>query len=176
MAHVESWQTLGVHQDIKNFPCPPCTLHVEWHKAKLDKPGTVFTPAMTQAEPHCSWGGDSNHLYTLIMMDPDAPSRSDPQMREFRHWVVVNIPGDNVSKGEVLTPYMGPAPPKGTGLHRYILCVYRQADKVLVPEKIKVELANEKTRAKWNMHDFVTKVLGKSTHCAAGNVFQAENK
>ncbi|KAF8414558.1 hypothetical protein L210DRAFT_3434826, partial [Boletus edulis BED1] len=26
--------------------------------------------------------------YTLVMTDPDAPSRSDPKMGEWRHWLV----------------------------------------------------------------------------------------
>jgi hypothetical protein len=26
--------------------------------------------------------------YTLVMVDPDAPSRGDPKYRQFRHWMV----------------------------------------------------------------------------------------
>ena len=52
--------------------------------------------------------------------DPDAPSRADPSWREWRHWLVGNIPGTEVSKGEVLSEYIGAGPPEGTGLHRYI--------------------------------------------------------
>ena len=55
-----------------------------------------------------------------IFADPDAPSRTDPKYREWRHWLVVNVPGTDVSKGEVLSAYVGAGPPKGTGLHRYI--------------------------------------------------------
>jgi hypothetical protein len=40
-------------------------------------------------------GVDSNSFYTLVMSDPDAPSRSNPKMREWRHWVVGNIHGGN---------------------------------------------------------------------------------
>ena len=59
---------------------------------------------------------------TLIFpTDPDAPSRKDPKYREWRHWLVVNIPGGDVSKGEVCAEYVGAGPPKGTGLHRYIV-------------------------------------------------------
>ena len=61
------------------------------------------------------------------MSDPDAPSRADPKYQEWfiavisrinfsrRHWVVVNIPGSDVSKGNVAAPYMGPGPPPKTG-------------------------------------------------------------
>ena len=59
--------------------------------------------------------------------DPDAPSRKEPKYREWRHWVVVNIPGGDVSKGEVCAEYVGAGPPKGTGLHRYVILGERMA-------------------------------------------------
>ena len=57
---------------------------------------------------------------SLITVDPDAPSRADPKWGEWRHWLVVNIPGCEVSKGEALSIYIGSGPPQGTGLHRYV--------------------------------------------------------
>ena len=52
--------------------------------------------------------------------DPDAPSRANPTKGEWRHWLVVNISGCDVTGGETLFEYVGSGPPKGTGLHRYI--------------------------------------------------------
>jgi len=52
------------------------------------------------------------------IVDPDAPSRADPVFREWLHWCVVNIPGADISKGQVLSDYMGSGPPKGTGSDR----------------------------------------------------------
>ena len=69
-------------------------------------------------------------------VDPDAPSRKEPKYREWRHWVVVNIPGGDVSKGEVCAEYVGAGPPKGTGLHRYVILGeghYVQSCSSLVP-------------------------------------------
>lgn len=51
----------------------------------------------------------------FVLTDPDAPSRANPVRREFRHWLVGNIPGDKVDEGETLTEYVGSGPPKGTG-------------------------------------------------------------
>ena len=59
-------------------------------------------------------------LRSFFTVDPDAPSRADPKWGEWRHWLVVNIPGCEVSKGEVLSVYIGSGPPQGTGLHRYV--------------------------------------------------------
>jgi phosphatidylethanolamine-binding protein (PEBP) family uncharacterized protein len=41
---------------------------------------------------------DPKTLYTVVMVDPDALSRSNPVYREYRHWLVVNIP---VKKGQM---------------------------------------------------------------------------
>lgn len=58
--------------------------------------------------------------YTLILTDPDAPSRAEPKLREWVHWVRVNIPGDNLpcdgeDGGDDLKTYVGSAPPADTG-------------------------------------------------------------
>lgn len=50
-----------------------------------------------------------------FFLDPDAPSRKDPKFREWHHWLVGNIPGFNVSQGEVLSEYVGSGPPKDSG-------------------------------------------------------------
>ncbi|XP_021912028.1 protein MOTHER of FT and TFL1 [Carica papaya] len=59
------------------------------------------------------------------MTDPDAPSPSEPSMREWVHWVVVDIPGGtNPTRGKEILPYMGPRPP--VGIHRYIMVLFQQ--------------------------------------------------
>lgn len=52
----------------------------------------------------------------LSSSDPDAPSRTNPVKREWRHWVVVNLESaDDLDSGTTLTSYNGPAPPARTG-------------------------------------------------------------
>jgi phosphatidylethanolamine-binding protein (PEBP) family uncharacterized protein len=63
------------------------------------------------------------------MTDPDAPSRENPTYREWHHWLVVNVPGNKISEGEIKSAYIGSGPPRGTGLHRYVLLVYQQQAK-----------------------------------------------
>ncbi|ORX47420.1 PEBP-like protein [Hesseltinella vesiculosa] len=76
-------------------------------------------------------GEESTHdYYTLMLVDPDAPSRADPKNGPWRHWVVTNIPEgqpDQVNaSANQLTTYIGPSPPAGSGDHRYVFLWYKQ--------------------------------------------------
>jgi len=58
----------------------------------LDEPDVVITP-MNLPFANADSTGEGDDLakevsYTLVMTDPDAPSRADPKYRQFRHWVV----------------------------------------------------------------------------------------
>lgn len=69
--------------------------------------------------------------YTLMMIDPDAPSRAEPRAAPIRHWVVIDIPGAGLAKGDisggtVTSPYHQPGPPAGSGYHRYGQFVFEQ--------------------------------------------------
>lgn len=77
------------------------------------------------------------------MIDPDAPSPSQPKARSWLHWLVVNVPVQRVTsshdsmrgtgssslqcdadRGETVLPYAPPSPPVGT--HRYMFIVCQQ--------------------------------------------------
>lgn len=60
-------------------------------------------------------------LYTIVIWDPDAP-----QNPSFLHWLVVNIPGGDVARGDTLQAYYPPSPPAGSGEHRYYVGLYEQ--------------------------------------------------
>uniref|UniRef100_R7W461 Protein MOTHER of FT and TF 1 n=1 Tax=Aegilops tauschii TaxID=37682 RepID=R7W461_AEGTA len=77
----------------------------------------MFVPSVAMA---VAYGARDLSNGCHVMTDPDAPSPSEPTMREYLHWIVVNIPGGtDATKGEVVVPYMGPRPP--VGIHRYVL-------------------------------------------------------
>jgi len=67
--------------------------------------------------------------YTLVMTDPDAPSRKDPKWREWVHWGVINLSATG-SDGEEVIQYIGSGPPKDTGYHRYCFLLFEHKDKV----------------------------------------------
>ena len=57
-------------------------------------------------------------LYTVAMVDPDAPSRKNPRAAQWLHWILTNVDGERLLSGEDLTgkevtAYAGPSPPKG---------------------------------------------------------------
>ncbi|KAF5759901.1 putative phosphatidylethanolamine-binding protein [Helianthus annuus] len=49
--------------------------------------------ATAQIAPRVVIGGNQDELYTLIMVDPDAPNPNEPSSREVVLWIVTNIPG-----------------------------------------------------------------------------------
>lgn len=88
--------------------------------------GKELTPTQVKDKPQVTWQANKGAYYTLMMVDPDAPSRTDPKFREIRHWLVMNILESAVESGDEITEYRGSGAPKGTGLHRYIFLVYKQ--------------------------------------------------
>jgi len=58
--------------------------------------GQVITPTQAQVAPVVGWEAEKGAYYTLVLTDPDAPSRASPSLREWVHWVRVNIPVDNL--------------------------------------------------------------------------------
>lgn len=83
---------------------PSLLFSVIWPNGKEAMLGNELTTADTQEEPVVSFTpmvvpdettgeimgrtAAGEVTYTLVMMDPDAPSRTDPKSKEFRHWVV----------------------------------------------------------------------------------------
>ncbi|KAL6281672.1 hypothetical protein ACE6H2_018553 [Prunus campanulata] len=93
--------------------------------------GCDIKPSMAINPPKITVSGQPGELYTLVMTDPDAPSPSEPSMREWVHWIVADIPGGTSPvRGKIFTlwkeilAYVGPRPP--VGIHRYILVLFQQ--------------------------------------------------
>ncbi|ODV59595.1 YbhB/YbcL family Raf kinase inhibitor-like protein [Ascoidea rubescens DSM 1968] len=87
----------------------------------------------------------SSDLFTLVVTDPDAPSRTDKKWSEYCHYIASNLvlkdttPGSastdqflsaelplESSSNVTLIPYMGPGPPPKTGKHRYVFILFKQ--------------------------------------------------
>ncbi|CAG7904808.1 hypothetical protein BRARA_G03476 [Brassica rapa] len=70
-------------------------------------------------------GDDLRNFYTLVMVDPDVPSPSNPYLREYLHWLVTDIPATTgTTFGNELVYYENPCPT--SGIHRVALILFRQ--------------------------------------------------
>jgi len=149
---------------------PKAVLDVKYGDLAV-KLGNDLTPTQVKNPPTVTWAADANKLYLLCMTDPDAPSRKDPKFREWHHWLVGNIPGSDISKGDVLSAYIGSGPPEGTGKHRYVFLVYEQPGKLTFDEKRLTNRSGD-GRGKFSIRNFAKKYkLGQPI---AGNFYQAE--
>ncbi|CAI4232275.1 unnamed protein product [Auanema sp. JU1783] len=151
---------------------PAKTVKVEYDSGVEVSLGNVLTPTQVKNVPKLSWEAESDALYTVIMTDPDAPSRKEPTYREWHHWLVVNVPGNDISKGDTISEYIGSGPPQGTGLHRYVFLVYKQQGKIQDNEHGKLTNTSGDNRGCWKAAKFVEK-HGLGTP-VAGNFYQSE--
>ncbi|XP_072122605.1 phosphatidylethanolamine-binding protein 4 [Mobula birostris] len=143
----------------------------------------IIIPKCHQFRRHLSedWGeplvkfseAKEGMMYVLIMVDPDAPSKSNPVFRHWRHWLVTNICGsdllDGNAKGMVLSEYRPPTPPSGTGYHRYQFFLYEQPDDAVIT----LNEHEKKSFGYWNLKSFITRSnLGKPV---ASTQFMTQN-
>ncbi|KAK1122563.1 Phosphatidylethanolamine-binding protein 1 [Melipona bicolor] len=163
-------QTHGVVPDVID-KVPTNVLQVTYPNNLAVEIGKVLTPTQVKDPPTVKWDGDANTFYALCMTDPDAPSRKEPKFREWHHWLIGNIPGSDVSKGEVLSEYVGSGPPKGTGLHRYVFLLYKQPQKLTFDEPRLTNRSGD-NRANFSIKKFAAKY--KLGDPIAGNMYQAE--
>ena len=104
------------------------------------------------------------------MIDPDAPSRTNPIKANWLHWMIINTGFDksgHLLQGQTIWEYYGPAPPKGSGPHRYFFILLKQ------PEYIK--LSNPPTqRENFNLAQLIEqnqlKIIASNYFKAGGSV------
>jgi phosphatidylethanolamine-binding protein (PEBP) family uncharacterized protein len=94
-------------------------------------PGLTLTPANSTVT--------FNGNYTVAMIDPGAVG-SDQSSGQNRHWLVngASISGGNVTfeGATTITEYAGPAPPAGSGPHRYTIVIYAQGQNFAPPQNL----------------------------------------
>lgn len=136
--------------------------------------GQELTPTEVKDQPiSVRWPTEPDALYTLVFSDPDAPSRSDARFREILHWLVVNIPGTDIEAGETYAEYIGSGPPLDSGLHRYVLLVFKQPG----GKRLSLDRAKVSARSGDGRYAFKTRHLIEEYHLGdpvAGNFYQAQ--
>ncbi|RWW12529.1 hypothetical protein GW17_00023804 [Ensete ventricosum] len=88
--------------------------------------GCEFKPSAVVEQPRIEVGGtDLRIFYTLIMVDPDAPSPSEPTLGEYLYLLVTDIPATTeASFGKICVCYERPRPQ--LGIHRYVVVLFQQ--------------------------------------------------
>lgn len=160
------------------------TLEIQYDKPAVNvHMGNELLPSDTQTLPvityHASKPLDLDATYTIIMTDPDVPSRLDNSEGEVCHYVATGFKFDSV-KGGVLSgqgvarrPYIGPAPAKNTALHRYVFML-------LMEPKGKTEFTEIKSIFCWGYGEAGTGIdrwsKENDLEVLAINFFLAENE
>lgn len=86
--------------------------------------GNVIKPTEALEAPIITYDSDDSALWTLAFTSLDGHLYENE--KEYVHWLVANIPGNAIEKGETLVEYLQPFPLKGTGYHRYVFVLYKQ--------------------------------------------------
>jgi len=126
-----------------------------------------YTEDGEDVSPPLAWSGvpEGAKELALICDDPDAPSPKRPAATPWVHWVLYQIPPDAKELPEGIpktarlddppgalqgrnswptTGYRGPAPPPGSGTHRYFFKLYAlDAELTIEPEMDVTTLQNE---------------------------------
>uniref|UniRef100_A0A1I8QCD4 Phosphatidylethanolamine-binding protein n=1 Tax=Stomoxys calcitrans TaxID=35570 RepID=A0A1I8QCD4_STOCA len=133
--------------------------------------GNELTPTQVQNQPHVEWDSEEGAYYTLLMTEPDAPSRADKSVGEWQHWLVGNIAGNDVAKGTLLSGYQGSGPMLGTGLHRYVYLLFKQPHQLEFDEKFSPNTTTE-GRPLFSTRKFMKKYNLETP--IAGNFYEAQ--
>jgi phosphatidylethanolamine-binding protein len=116
--------------------------------------GMILSFEEVQKMPTIKFNKDPNKLYTIIMVDPDAPSRKNPIYKYWLHWLIIN-------NHDIIAPYHPPAPPAGSGRHRYYFYLFEQKS---VSNKDKLNNLYEE-RNNFNLENFIVKYNLNQINC-----------
>lgn len=89
-AHVDPLVVGRVIGDVVDLFVPTVAVSARFGAKDLTN-GCEIKPSVAAAAPAVLIAGRANDLFTLVMTDPDAPSPSEPTMRELLHWYGINL-------------------------------------------------------------------------------------
>jgi len=154
----------GVFEDLFDgaYFTPNVNLEIEFdYEEDLVTPvfrGNVIKPKEATTEPYVHYQcSEEDSLWTLLLTNPDG--HFSDSSSEYLHWMVTNIKGNDLSTGQVIAPYLQPFPPFGTGYHRYVFILFKQASEIdaskYVQEAGEIDLAKRtfKTRQFFDDHE-----------------------
>lgn len=120
----------GVFKDLYEFgffhPVVPMDVLYEYNAEYLTPVyyGNIILPSEAAKAPSVSFGSDPDMLWTLVLTSLDSHLLENG--KEYVHWFVGNIRGNQVASGEVVCDYLQPFVPRGAGYHRFVFVLYKQ--------------------------------------------------
>ncbi|KAI9052039.1 hypothetical protein LZ554_004293 [Drepanopeziza brunnea f. sp. 'monogermtubi'] len=92
--------------------------------------GNVLRTSETTTAPIVKFDSEKagSTSYTLLLIDPDAPTPEDPKFAYWRHWIVTGLTGStSQDAAPAATAYLGPGPKDATASrHRYLFLLFRE--------------------------------------------------
>lgn len=118
-----------------------------------------LTKKSSSTKPIIKFTKSPSKKYTIIMIDPDAPSPKNPIYKYHLHWLIVN-------NNETVVEYSGPQPPLNSGTHRYYTCIFEQEDELSLSQL----KSNNYPISKFDLESFVAANKLKIIGCFKFNV------
>ncbi|XP_033234483.1 putative odorant-binding protein A5 [Drosophila pseudoobscura] len=163
---VESLRQARIIPDVLNCE-PQAVIQVLYPCDIVVEPGITISVDEAVKEPIIRWKSDASKLYTFVMIDLDMPKAKG----HYLLWLVGNIPGCDVVRGERIVAYMDKRSSEGKELHRSLFLAYRQYLELDFDEPY-LTAADTEGRAHFDVNGFAKKyALGSPI---AANFFVAK--
>ncbi|XP_038067956.1 39S ribosomal protein L38, mitochondrial-like [Patiria miniata] len=90
--------------------------------------GNFVAPTEAFQAPAVFFDSPEDNLWTLLLANPDGHLLDNN--KEYIHWLVGNIPGNQLGQGDEIFDYLPPFPAQGTGYHRFVFVLFQQDGRV----------------------------------------------
>ncbi|XP_055903903.1 protein D3-like [Eupeodes corollae] len=134
-------------------------LNVTYESGAFANKGKELTPTEVKNQPIIDWNSKDSFFYTLMMIHSETTPECIKTLTkecQFHHWLVVNISGNDVSSGDIISEYLSSGPSKGTGLHLYVFLLYKQPRELEFEEKF-INRYSMAGRSNFSVGDFSEK-------------------
>ncbi|KAJ5223548.1 phosphatidylethanolamine-binding protein [Penicillium chermesinum] len=115
------------------------------------EPGQYIPRADAQQPPQITYSGASpDKTYLIVTLDIDAPFPSFGVLGPILHWIQPDVKASELvlkTDAPFIANYIGPAPPPGSGPHRYVFFLFEQPAGF---DAKKYAPANGKTLSNWH--------------------------
>ncbi|CAH0391512.1 unnamed protein product [Bemisia tabaci] len=134
LAYASHYTPEGIEAQLKKYRIVPDIMEnatredmeVEYQGNLMIQMGNFVSLNRTAFEPKIKWKVDPNFYYTVTLLDADYVNIMVLQKVQYQLWMILNIPGDNITAGELLTEYMGPNPEKDNlPYHRFVFVLWQ---------------------------------------------------